>query len=150
MFYEVAGKNIDLSGEVTTEQILKDIIDADQNSQKKQEMTEGVNYYATSNDILAKDFREYWVDGIKYVDYNKSNELIVNNLHKKLVDQKVGYIASKPVVVKSEDEELMDKVIFAESFEDIARLEPEFKSKIMLPVYSLFIKAMKRDKVSFV
>lgn len=45
---------------------------------------------------------------------------------------------------------LMEKVIFAESFEDIAKLEPEFKSKIMLPIYSLFIKAMKRDKVSFV
>jgi hypothetical protein len=52
--------------------------------------------------------------------------------------------------VISNGKELIDKVIFAESFEDIAKLEPEFKSKIMLPVYSLFIKAMKRDKVSFV
>jgi len=44
---------------------------------------------------------------------------------------------------------IMDKVIFAENFNDIAKLEPEFKAKVMLPVYSLFIKVMRSNKVSF-
>lgn len=52
--------------------------------------------------------------------------------------------------IVSNGKSLMEKVIFAERFEQIAQLEPEFKSKIMLPIYSLFIKAMKRNKISFV
>lgn len=44
---------------------------------------------------------------------------------------------------------IMERVIFAENFEDLSRLQPEFKSKIMLPVYSLFMKTMKRDEASF-
>lgn len=44
---------------------------------------------------------------------------------------------------------IMERVIFAESFEEIGKIEPEFKSKVMLPVYSLFMKSMKRNKASF-
>jgi hypothetical protein len=44
---------------------------------------------------------------------------------------------------------IMDKIIFAESFEDLNKLEPEFKSKVMLPVYSLFIKSMRKSGATF-
>lgn len=107
MIYNVTGKNFDLQGSVSTEDILKDIIEADQGSQSKNEMVQGVNYYNSVNEILQRDFREFYVDGNKYIDYNKSNEAIVNPLHKKLVDQKAGYIAGKPVVFDAEDEELV-------------------------------------------
>lgn len=109
--YNVQGINVDYGGEVTNEDILKDIIETDQTSQEKEEMVAGVNYYNCRNDILRRDFREYYVDSVKYVDYNKSNDHIVNALHKTLVDQKQGYIVGKPVVIKSEDEELRDKVV---------------------------------------
>ena len=105
------GLNVDYGGEVTTEQMLKDIIETDQKSQEKEEMVAGVNYYNGNNDILRRDFREYYIDGVKQIDYNKSNDHIVNNIHKTLVDQKQGYIVGKPVKFVSEDEELQSKVV---------------------------------------
>jgi len=121
MFYEVAGKNVDLSGEVSTEDMLKDIIETDQRSQAKIEMVQGTNYYSTVNDILNRDFREFYVDGNKYIDYNKSNDCIVNNLHKKLIDQKQGYICGKALTIKCKDEQLLAKVneLLGDDFNDI-------------------------------
>ena len=112
-YYEIAGKNYDLSGNVSTEAMLKDVIDTDQASQFKVEMTQGSRYYASKNDILNRDFREFYVDSIKYVDSNKSNDHIVNNLFKKLTDQKQGYICGKPFEFKSltDDKDLINKVI---------------------------------------
>ena len=40
---------------------------------------------------------------------------------------------------------MMRKVIQATSFEDIVLMEPSFKSKIVLPVYELFLESMKRS-----
>jgi hypothetical protein len=45
----------------------------------------------------------------------------------------------------SAGKELMEKVMFADSFEDIAALEPMFKSKITLPVYELFTDYTKNQ-----
>ncbi len=45
---------------------------------------------------------------------------------------------------------LMERVIGAGSFGTIASLESEFKSTITLPVYELFIRNMKRSKISIV
>lgn len=41
--------------------------------------------------------------------------------------------------------ELIKKVAVAHSFEEIASMEPIFKSKITLPVYSLFNQYMKKS-----
>lgn len=106
----IAGKNIELGGEVTFEQILKDIIATDQVSQEKVEMVQGVKYYSSENDIILRDFRQFHVDGRTFVDFNKSNEVIVNNYQKKLVDQKNGYISGKPIVMESDEEGLVEKV----------------------------------------
>ena len=43
--------------------------------------------------------------------------------------------------------ELMKKVLFAETFEEIANLESTFKSKINLPMYSLFLEYSKVHKL---
>jgi SPP1 family phage portal protein len=96
--------------EVSNSEIIKDLIKEEQNSLAKEEMIKGVRYYLGYNDILKKDFREYYVRNAKYTDYNKANEHIVNNFHKKLVDQKKNYCSSKPVTITG-SEELVDKVI---------------------------------------
>ena len=70
MIYNVTGKNYQLGGMITDEAILKDIVETDQKSQEKAEMVQGVNYYENVNDISKKDFREFYVDGVKYIDYN--------------------------------------------------------------------------------
>ena len=46
--------------------------------------------------------------------------------------------------------DLMQRVMFATSFDDIARLEPMFKSGVTLPVYELFMNYMKRSGMSVV
>jgi len=50
------------------------------------------------------------------------------------------------VVIVTNTRKLMDKVILANSFEEIAKLEPIFKSKITLPVYKMFIEYLKASK----
>jgi hypothetical protein len=45
----------------------------------------------------------------------------------------------------SEGKELISKVMFANSFEEIAALEHMFKSRITLPVYELFTDSMKKS-----
>src|SRR6056297_3111654 len=91
------------------QEILKDLIEKDK--KEKQPMLTSKRYYAGKNKILDKDFRKYFIDGRPQIDYNKSNEHIVNNFHKKLIDQKTGYIAGKPLVIKSNNEDLQNAVI---------------------------------------
>ena len=50
---------------------------------------------------------------------------------------------SENVINSSKD--LMKRVMYATSFEDIARLEPLFKSGVTLPVYELFMSFTKRS-----
>ena len=49
------------------------------------------------------------------------------------------------VVQNSKD--LILRVMYATTFDDIARLEPMFKSGVTLPVYELFMNSMKRSSV---
>lgn len=51
---------------------------------------------------------------------------------------------SENVINNSKD--IMQRVMYATSFEDIARLEPLFKSGVVLPVYELFMSSMKRNQ----
>lgn len=92
-------------------EIIRSLIEEDVDTLQKADMYDGVNYYRGYNDIIKKDFREYFVDGKKMLDYNKSNEHIVNNFQKKLTDQEVGYILGKPVTIATDDEVLQEKVL---------------------------------------
>jgi hypothetical protein len=49
------------------------------------------------------------------------------------------------VIQNSKD--LILRVMYASTFDDIARLEPMFKSGVTLPVYELFMSSMKRSSV---
>ena len=75
--------------------------------------------------------------------------VILSNL-----DKIIGVVSSRysrvdlrlTEVVVTNTRKLMDKVILANSFEEIAKLEPIFKSKITLPVYKMFIEYLKASK----
>ena len=45
---------------------------------------------------------------------------------------------------------IIGKVLNADSFEKIAELDPVFKSKITLPVYDLFIRHLKKSRISMI
>ncbi len=49
--------------------------------------------------------------------------------------------------VITEGKEMIKRVLLSESFEKLAELEPVFRSKITLQVYSLFSESLKRQKV---
>jgi hypothetical protein len=52
---------------------------------------------------------------------------------------------SENVIQNSKD--LITRVMYATTFDDIARLEPMFKSGVTLPVYELFMSSMKRSQL---
>lgn len=54
---------------------------------------------------------------------------------------KVNYKAVESIV--AEGRALIKKVIFSENFQQLDSLESVFKSKVSLPVYSLFMESMK-------
>lgn len=97
------------SGGFSKEEILKDLIKEDLDSDIKKKMAEGVAYYGNEPDILDEDFREYRVEGIKYTDYTKSNKHITNNFQKLLVDQKASYIVGNPVVIECQNKDISDE-----------------------------------------
>ncbi len=45
---------------------------------------------------------------------------------------------------------IIEKVLEAESFDKIAELDSTFKTKITLPVYDLFIRHMKKSRISMI
>jgi SPP1 family phage portal protein len=91
-------------------EILKDLIETDINSLQTIRAKAGIRYYDEKHDILKRDFREYFVKGIRKTDYMKSNEKMVNPFHTILVEQKQSYITGKPVTISSEDAQLEEKV----------------------------------------
>lgn len=88
-------------------EIIASLIREDLESEEKRDMKDGTNYYKSKHNILDVDFRKYFVDGVSYVNQNKSNNRIVNAYHKYLVDQKVGYIAGHPIMFKGDDEQFV-------------------------------------------
>ena len=93
----------------TKEEILKDLIKEDLESDVKARMAEGVAYYGNEPDILDEDFREYRVEGITYIDYTKSNKYVTNNFQKLLVDQKASYIVGNPIVIEFQNKDISDE-----------------------------------------
>jgi len=74
------------------------------------------------------------------------------------IDKILGLVSSRYMKIDfrvaenvfSSGKELIKKVLVCETFRDIGRLESEFKSKITLPVYELFIGYMKKANISII
>lgn len=87
----------------------------------------------------------------KYLDGHKI--AIVNNIDKILALVAARYSDIDLHLVESivyNGKLIIDKVLVANSFDKIGELEPVFKSKITLPVYDLFIRHLKKSKISMI
>jgi hypothetical protein len=122
-------KLIELSSKtaMSLEQIIKNEISDWENSGAKSLMLDGARYYRNDNDIANKK-REYIGEGgSKVIDTNLANNKIAHNFYKKLVDQKLGYLLSKPFSINTANENynkiLQD--IFDSSF-NLVTLPPLF------------------------
>lgn len=87
----------------------------------------------------------------KFFDGYKA--IITNNIDKILSLVSSRYLKKDPSSVRqilSNGRNLIRKVVRSNSFEEILGLENEFKSKITLPVYELFIKEMRNSKIDVI
>lgn len=87
----------------------------------------------------------------KFIEGHKT--IIVNNIDKiiSLVSSRFPEIdlrSTENIVLHSKD--IMEKVLVAQTFDEIAALNNDFKSYVTLPVYELFLKYMKRSKIPMV
>lgn len=100
---------------------LEKAITADRNSDKKEKAREGLKYYKGKHEIL--HYRLFYFDsnGVLKEDKYKSNIKIQHQFHTELVDQKVQYLLSNPLEVKTEDETLEGylKEYINEDFQEI-------------------------------
>jgi len=83
-----------------------------------------------------------FLDGYKVV--------IINN-----IDKIIGLVSSRFMKISlkttkqviSDGKEMIRKILNVQSFDDIRALEPEFKRKITLPIYEMFIASLRQSKV---
>ena len=94
------------AAEITSKQI-DDLIKSDLNSDYKNRMREGSEYYDVEHDILDNK-NYYYVNGIKTEDKAKSNYRLPHPFHKVLVDQKASYIAGNPIVISVTSPDVAD------------------------------------------
>ena len=84
---------------------------------------------------------------------NGYKAVIANNIDKiiSLVEARYAKTYSGDVdLVRIQGKKLIDRVLSATSFDMIGSMEDDFKTKVLLPTYRLFIDDMKRTGTSFV
>lgn len=99
---------------------------------------------------LTKIKREINTKGLEKKFLEGYKAVIISN-----IDKILGLVASRYAKIDlklsqsviTEGKDLIEKVSSAESFEEIAKLEPIFKSKITLPVYEMFLSYLKQTGV---
>lgn len=86
------------------------------------DILQGERYYMNENDIGDRKIYTY-MDGIKVIDVDAKNNKIPSGFHKLLVDQKVAYLAGKPITIgsKSDDEQFLTDIseLLTDEFEDV-------------------------------
>lgn len=101
--------------------IIKDLINSDKTNISKKNMAEGVRYYDIENDILKAELNVTYIGERKVYDKNKIVDPLTSSFHQTLVDQKVGYIAGKPLTFSHKDKNYSDKlrVLLGDKFDDL-------------------------------
>lgn len=105
------------ANQITNETLLAHLIISDKASEHKGDMIDGINYYGAVQDIKNKK-REYVNEGVKHTQRLASNHKLAHGFHKILVDQKVGYIAGKPIQITASDPEDKEQLKFEEETQD--------------------------------
>ncbi|TCP64762.1 SPP1 family phage portal protein [Heliophilum fasciatum] len=91
------------------EQIIKLEIDEWKVSPELRLMVTGQRYYTGDHDILQRRRLVIGENGALVEDTNLANRKLVHTLYRKLVDQKVGYLLSKPLTVQTENQAYADQ-----------------------------------------
>ncbi|NEZ50289.1 phage portal protein [Clostridium botulinum] len=103
---------------MTLEEIIQEDIKDWKSSQVRRLMLEGQKYYKGDTDIINRKRMAIGEGGELQEIKNLANNKLVHNFVRKLVDQKVGYLLSKPLAIQTNNiqyKELLDD-IFNKSF----------------------------------
>ncbi|WP_282804595.1 phage portal protein [Clostridium tetani] len=103
---------------MTLEEIIQEEIKEWNSSQARQLMLDGQRYYKGDSDILKRKRMAIGEGGELEEVKNLANNKLIHNFTRKLVDQKIGYLLSKPLSVQTENEtykKILDNV-FNKSF----------------------------------
>lgn len=106
------------NSQMTLEEIIQEEIKEWHSSTVRQLMLDGQRYYEGDTDILKRKRMAIGEGGELEEVKNLANNKLIHNFTRKLVDQKVGYLLSKPLSVQTENEvykNLLDDV-FNKSF----------------------------------
>ncbi|CAL83260.1 phage portal protein [Clostridium botulinum] len=103
---------------MTTEEIIQEEIKEWNSSQTRQLMLDGERYYKGDTDILKRKRMAIGEDGELEEVKNLANNKLVHQFIRKLSDQKVGYLLSKPLSVQTDNEAYKNVLddIFNKSF----------------------------------
>jgi hypothetical protein len=84
---------------------------------------------------------------------NGYKAIITSNIDKILGIATSRYSKDEPKMVEQlvmNGKDIIKKTLRTNSFEDILAMENEFKSKVTLPVYELFIKSLKKSDINVI
>ncbi|SHE61948.1 phage portal protein [Clostridium fallax] len=100
------------------EEIIQEDIKDWNTSQSRQLMLDGERYYKGDSDILKRRRMAIGEDGQLEEVKNLANNKLVHNFVRKLVDQKVGYLLSKPLAIQTNNIQYKDILdyVFDKSF----------------------------------
>jgi SPP1 family phage portal protein len=80
------------------------------NSKERDEQLLAEKYYDGDHDILYRQRTVMNAEGGLSPVQNLPNNRLVDNLYRKLVDQKTNYVLGKPITIATEEEEYLDKL----------------------------------------
>ena len=106
------------NSQMTLEEIIQEEIKEWNSSQARQLMLDGQRYYEGDTDILKSKRMAIGEGGELEEVKNLANNKLVHQFARKLADQKVGYLLSKPLAIQTDNEQYKDILdsIFNKSF----------------------------------
>ena len=96
------------NSQMTLEEIIQEEIKEWHSSTARQLMLDGQRYYEGDTDILKSKRMAIGEGGELEEVKNLANNKLVHQFARKLADQKVGYLLSKPLAIQTDNEQYKD------------------------------------------
>ncbi|WP_410769593.1 phage portal protein [Fontibacillus sp. BL9] len=96
-------ENLDNNAPMTIDEIVREEVQQWQSSDARKLMLTGQEYYRVKNDVLNRIRKAIGPDGKLTQVHNLADNRIPHGFIRKLVDQKIGYLLSKPFLAQTKD-----------------------------------------------
>jgi len=134
---------------MTLEQIIQAEISEWKTSEKRKWMITGDRYYRNKTDILKRERMAIGAGGAKEPVGNLANNKLVNGFIRKLVDQKVGYLLSKPLSIQTDKDEYRELLTDFFNKSMLRLIQNIGKESINKGIAWLFVYYNEKGELSF-